>query len=93
MKRSLNEKQVAELLHQALETERGGIQVYKAALQAVLNADLKKEFQRYLEQTRRHEEVLTTLFEALGMDPEGTTPGREVVKFQGKSLVEQFRWQ
>jgi rubrerythrin len=79
--------QVKELLLQALETERGGIQVYTAAIQAAVNDDLKEEWQEYLGETRTHEQVLTRLFEQLGLDTEEQSPGRQVVAHQGKSLV------
>lgn len=77
-----------ELLYQALETETGGIQVYEYALQNVQNGDLKKEWSEYLEQTRRHRQILLGVFESLGLDPEARTPGREVVAHLGASLVE-----
>lgn len=76
-----------ELLLQALETERGGIQIYTAALKAAKNADLKKEWQSYLDETRTHEKTLLSVFSELGLDPEQPSPGREVVSHQGKSLV------
>ncbi|WP_411834039.1 DUF892 family protein [Pseudoxanthomonas mexicana] len=79
--------QVHELLLQALETERGGIQVYTAAVEAAVNEDLKKEWQEYLEETRTHEQVLTRVFEQLGMDTEEQSPGRAIVAHHGKSLV------
>ena len=78
---------VHELLLQALETERGGIQVYTAAIKAAQNEDLRKEFQEYLEETTTHEEILTRVFEQLGMDTEEQSPGRMVVAHQGKALV------
>ncbi|HZV38502.1 MAG TPA: hypothetical protein VFF96_07130 [Pseudoxanthomonas sp.] len=78
---------IHELLLQALETERGGIQVYTAALRAAQNEDLTQEWQEYLEQTRRHEQILLALFEDLGNDPDEKSPGREVVASLGKSLV------
>lgn len=80
-----------ELLYQALETETGGIQVYENALQNVRNDDLRKEWQEYLEQTRRHRQILLGVFESLGLDPEARTPGREVVAHLGASLVEAIR--
>ncbi|HEY5973014.1 MAG TPA: hypothetical protein VIT22_13835 [Pseudoxanthomonas sp.] len=79
--------QVKELLLQALETERGGIHVYTAALKAAVNDDLKKEWQEYLEQTETHEQVLVRVFEELAMDTEEQSPGREVVAHLGRSLV------
>lgn len=79
--------QVKELLLQALETERGGIQVYSAAIRAAVNEDLKKEWQEYLDQTKTHEQVLTRVFKDLALDTEEQSPGRDVVAHQGRSLV------
>jgi ferritin-like metal-binding protein YciE len=80
-------KQMHELLYQALETERGGIKIYETALLCAQNKDLKSEWEEYLEQTRTHEQVLLQVFEALGLNPETVTPGREVVAHIGDSLV------
>jgi rubrerythrin len=87
MNRKADDGQVRELLLQALETERGGIQVYTAALKAVQNKDLKQEWQGYLDETHTHEEVLIQVFKDLGMDTEAPSPGRSVVAHQGASLV------
>lgn len=81
-----NEK-VNELLYQALETERGGIQVYEHAVECAVNQDLKEEWEKYLEQTRNHERILLEVFETLGLDPATETPGRAVVRHLGESLV------
>ncbi|WP_062351828.1 DUF892 family protein [Pseudoxanthomonas mexicana] len=78
---------VKELLLQALETERGGIKIYTAAIQAAVNDDLRKEWQEYLEETQHHEEVLTKVFADLGMDTEEMSPGREVCAHNGAALV------
>ena len=78
---------VKELLLQALETERGGIKVYTAAIQAASNADLRKELEEYLEETRRHEEVLAGVFAALGLDTEEQSPGRQVCAHTATALV------
>jgi rubrerythrin len=83
----MENQQVAELLYQALETERGGIKVYETALKCALNEDLKGEWGEYLEQTRRHEQIVTRLLELFGLDPEAETPGRQVVRHIGDSLV------
>ena len=84
----MNNEKVAELLYQALETEKGGIQIYETALKCVVNDDLKKEWEEYLEQTRNHEQIVLEVMEKLGLDPETETPGREVVRHIGESLVE-----
>ena len=41
-----------DLLYQALETEKGGVQIYSTALRCAVNKDLKKEWNEYLEQTK-----------------------------------------
>jgi rubrerythrin len=87
MAKKTDNAQVHELLLQALETERGGIKVYTAAVQAAQNEDLRKEWEEYLDETRTHEQVLTNVFAELGMDTEESSPGRVVVAHQGASLV------
>lgn len=57
-----NTEQLHELLYQALETELGGEQVYKAAISCANNADLKKEWEGYLEETLTHQQVLKSIF-------------------------------
>jgi len=83
----MKNEQIAELLYQALETEKGGREVYTTALKCVVNADLKKEWQEYLEQTRHHEQVVRGLLEAFDLDPARETAGRQVVRHIGTSLV------
>lgn len=83
----MKKEQVNELLYQALETEKGGVQIYQTALQCVVNEDLKKEWQAYLEQTQNHERIVLKVFEQLGLDPDTETPGRQVVRHLGESLV------
>lgn len=82
-----NEMQVEELVLQALETELGGVQVYETAVRCAQNDDLREEWQEYLEQTRRHVEVVQDLCEKLGIDAEKETPGRAVVRHLGESFV------
>ncbi|TDB29519.1 hypothetical protein ATCM_18810 [Stenotrophomonas sp. ATCM1_4] len=88
MARRTDSAQVTELLLQALETERGGQKIYAAALKAVQNDDLRDEWQKYLEETRGHEEILTRVFEQLGLDLKTESPGRSVVAHQGAALVD-----
>jgi rubrerythrin len=83
----MKQEQLTELLYQALETEKGGIQVYKTAIRCAQNSDLKEEWTEYLEQTENHERILTDVCTAFGLDPEKETPGRQVVRHIGQSLV------
>ena len=84
----MKEEQLNELLYQALETELGGVQIYMTALRCVVNDDLKEEWEKYLEQTQNHVEIVQETIEAMGLDPETETPGRQVVRHIGESLVE-----
>jgi hypothetical protein len=84
----MKQEQVIDLLLQALEHERGGIKIYQTALKCVQNDDLREEWEKYLEETRNHEQVVLGLCEALEIDPEAQTPGREIVRMMGASLVE-----
>lgn len=83
----MKQEQVNELLYQALETELGGVQVYTTAIQCAVNEDLKEEWEKYLEETESHVEIVQETIEALGLDPETETPGRQVVRHIGQSLV------
>ena len=78
---------IKELLLQALQHEQGGVILYQTALECAVQRELKREWQKYLEQTRRHVEVLTKTCQALGLDPGEMTPGREIVHQNGKALA------
>jgi len=80
-------EQLNQLLYEALETELGGVQVYETAIRCAVNGDLQKEWKEYLEQTRNHVEIVQGLCEKLNLDPETETPGRQVVRHIGQSLV------
>jgi hypothetical protein len=84
----MNHEQLHELLYQALETERGGVDIYQTAIRCALNGDLKKEWTEYLEQTQNHEKIVTGLIEDLGLELEAETAGRIVVRHIGQSLVQ-----
>ena len=76
-----------DLLLEALEAEKGGVQLYTAALRCALNKDLREEWNKYLEQTKAHVQICTDLVRTLGLDPDTETPGRQVVRYLGTSLV------
>ena len=84
----MNTKQVEELVLQSLEHELGGVKIYSTALSCALNADLKEEWQKYLEQTQTHVSALEQVCGALGIDAKKETPGRQVVRHVGAALVE-----
>ncbi len=79
--------QLEELLYQALETEIGGVAIYENAIRCAQHPELKKEWEKYLEQTKNHERILRKVLHALNLDAEQETAGRRVVRHHGKSLV------
>jgi rubrerythrin len=83
----MKDEQLHQLLYEALETEIGGVQVYQTAIRCAVNDDLKEEWEEYHEQTQKHEQIVRELFGKLGLDPEKETPGRQVVRHIGESLV------
>jgi len=80
-------QQLHQLLYEALETEMGGVQVYETALRCAVNEDLKEEWTEYQEQTQRHVEIVRELCKKFGLDPQSETPGRQVVRHIGESLI------
>jgi ferritin-like metal-binding protein YciE len=88
MKPQPHKQQVLELLLQSLEHEKGGLHVYETALKCALNDDLTKEWEKYLNETQHHVEVLTDVCAALGIDASMETPGVQVVRHMGHSLVQ-----
>lgn len=83
----MNTRQLQELLLQSLEHERGGVKLYRVALQCALNSELRKEWTEYLSQTERHVQVLTETCTKLGIDPGVRTPGCLIVRENGIALV------
>jgi ferritin-like metal-binding protein YciE len=78
---------VKELLLQSLEHEMGGVKVYETALRCVLNEELKEEWEKYRDETERHVQVLQDVFAQMQLDPNEESPGRNIVREMGQSLV------
>lgn len=84
---AVNGAQLTELVIQALETEMGGVKIYETAIRCAVNDDLREEWEKYLDQTRQHVEIVADLIDRLELDSATMTPGREVVRAIGESLV------
>jgi hypothetical protein len=83
----MKREELDNLLYEALETEQGGVKVYETAIRAAVNEELREEWQEYLEQTRRHEQILRDVCQSLGLDTEKETPGRKVVRTVAEGLL------
>jgi hypothetical protein len=87
----MKNEQFEELVLQSLEHELGGIKVYETAMQCALEPGLKKEWERYLGETRGHVSALEGVCKALEIDPRRETPGRAVVRHLGGGLVQAMK--
>jgi ferritin-like metal-binding protein YciE len=83
----LVKKQTDDFFYQTLETEMGGVEIYRLAILCAKNEELKEEWTKYLAQTERHVEVVRGIFDVLGLDPDATTPGRQIVRDKAKCLL------
>src|SRR4030095_13680231 len=83
----LNTAEAVELLYQALETEKGGVQIYATALRCAINDDLRQEWTEYLEQTKQHVQIVAGVLQKMNLDVDKETPGRKIVRHIGESLV------
>jgi hypothetical protein len=88
----MNSPQFFELLLQSLEHERGGVKVYTAALKCAQRPGSAREWEKYLAQTEQHVEALTQICEVFDIDPFTMTPGTQIVKAVGTSLVEAMNY-
>jgi len=87
----MNSQQFNELLLQALEHERGGVNIYQAAIDCAQREDLRAEWGKYLAQTEEHVSTLTGICEVFDIDPFTVTPGTQLVKATGAALVQAMR--
>lgn len=81
-------EQLKKFLLESLEHEKGGVKVYETALKCAVHPELRSEWERYLEETRNHEAILTKTCDALGIDSSEEVPGCKVIRHLGKSLVQ-----
>jgi rubrerythrin len=87
----MDTKQMEELILQSLEHEMGGVEIYTTAVECAVNDDLKKEWGKYLDETRTHVKTLEQVCKELKIDAKKETPGRSVVRHMGASLVEAMK--
>ncbi|AOK31454.1 hypothetical protein WS67_08300 [Burkholderia singularis] len=79
---------VRELLYQTLETALCGAAIYAAALECAGRTALRDEWTKRHAQTQVHQQVLLSVFEALGLDPMAQTRGRTAVSACCRALFE-----
>ena len=87
----MNRTKVDEFLCEALETERGGVKIYETAINCAQNVDLRKEWEKYLCETRRHEQILGEICSEFGINPEKETSGRKIVRSYAETLIKAMQ--
>ena len=85
---TMNDEQLNDLILQSLEHEMGGVRIYEKAVECAVNPDLREEWEKYLDQTRTHVEILAGVCKAFGLDANAQVPSRKVVNTVGLALVE-----
>lgn len=83
----MKDAQVEALLYEALETELGGVEIYKTAIRCAVNDDLREEWRKYLEETENHVQIVTDVFSELGLNTRKETPGRAIVRHKAQALL------
>ena len=87
----MNRTKVDEFLCEALETERGGVKIYETAINCAQNVDLRKEWEKYLGETRRHEQILGEICSEFGINPEKETSGRKIVRSYAETRIKAMQ--
>ena len=76
----------------ALETELGGVEVYRMAISCAVNEDLKSEWEKYLSETENHVQIVEQVFEIIGKPARGKTCEAIIgIIEEGKSIMEEFK--
>ncbi|MEP6678011.1 MAG: hypothetical protein ABJB78_01845 [Betaproteobacteria bacterium] len=87
----MNKQQLVELLLQSLEHEKVGVEVYENALQCAVLPDLQEEWGKYLDQTKTRVQILEQVCDQFGLDTTRQSPGRDVVRSIGRTLVDAMQ--
>jgi rubrerythrin len=80
-------KELKKFLLESLEHEMGGVKVYEAALKCAQNDELRDEWERYHSETETHVRILHDVCSAMKIDPQEQSPGREIIRDLGASLI------
>ncbi|WP_051237643.1 hypothetical protein [Ottowia thiooxydans] len=82
-----NPAALKELLLQMMETGIGGMSIYTTAMRCTDQPDRKAQWQAWLKQAGRHQEIISDLCHASGVDPSELSAGRTVAKHLGEGLT------
>lgn len=75
-------------LSEFLEHERGGAKLYELGLEKFDDDEPRDRIQEFLDQTRRHEEILTGIILELGGHPDALSESAELDRQKSEALLE-----
>lgn len=85
---TLDRQVFMDRLSEFLEHERGGAKIYELGLEKVEDEEQRERIQEFLDQTRRHEEILTGVIQELGGNPDQLSESAELDRQKSEALVE-----
>ena len=71
-------RRLMDLLSEFLQHERSAVELYELGLEKDLSEEQRERIEEFLEQTRRHVDILSTIISALGGDKDLLSPEAEL---------------
>lgn len=87
----MDERQVSELLLQAIELKKCDIHIFEAALKCAVDRGLREELEEHSRKAVHGADVLENACFSLGMDPDRATAGRRLAREIGNALVDAMQ--
>ena len=85
---TISQPLLLELLSECLAVEKGGKILYQTALGLVRDHEVLRHFQKFYEQTVRHEEILTRVIDKLGGSPQHMSAGAKLAEKKAHALFD-----
>jgi rubrerythrin len=79
--------EVMDKLSEFLTVEKGGVELYEAALKHVIDHEVREKYQEFHKQTIRHDQILTEIIRKLGGDPSYKSAGAKIAEEKAKALL------
>lgn len=83
----IDHQQLLDKLSESMAVERDGQRLYEAAIQQISDRETAQRFQDFYQQTRRHQDIVAELINALGGDPSYMSPAARVAQRKAEALL------
>jgi rubrerythrin len=84
---SVSRDSLLEFLSEFLAVEQGGMELYIGARDHATHEENREMYKMYLEQTRKHAELLTGAIRKLGGDPKYVSPCARIQQHRAKAMM------